>query len=275
MILAMILMAGGLAIAQTEPGPRFEVASIKPAAPDARGVFIRNMPGGRLNITNMTLKDMIVFAWHVQPFQISGGASWIDSARFDISAKPETPPKDGELPLMLRALLKDRFQLELHEETKELPVYALVVKKEGKLGPGLTEAKEGGCTPIDTSKPPPPPAPGKPRALGCGSFMMSPRQLTASSVPVWNLVEPLSRILGRTVIDKTGLTGNFDITLQWTPDEGQPYRPGLDGPAAPPSDSAAPSIFTALQEQLGLKLDSQKGPVAIFVIDRAEKPSEN
>jgi uncharacterized protein (TIGR03435 family) len=266
----------GLAMAQSETGPRFEVASIKPAAPDQRGVYVRNTPGGRLNIANMTLKDMITFAWRIQPFQITGGPPWLDSTRFDISAKPEQPPKEGETPLMLRALLQDRFQLTLHEETRELPVYALVVRKEGKLGPGLTEAKEGSCVRFDPSKPPPPPPqPGKPPTLGCGGFMMSPRQMTASSTTIGTLVEPLSRLLGRTVVDKTGLTGKFDLSLQWTPDESQAIRPGPDGAAAPPSDSAPPSIFTAIQEQLGLKLDSQKGPVKIFVIERAEKPSEN
>jgi uncharacterized protein (TIGR03435 family) len=177
---------------------------------------------------------------------------------------------------MLQALLEDRFQLMLHRESKELPLYALVVKKEGKLGPGLTESKEGTCTPIDMTKPPPPPPePGKPRPVGCGGMMMSPRQLTASAASISNLVPTLSRILGRTVIDQTGLTGKYDILLQWTPDESQAIRPGPDAPPAPPSDSAPPSIFTALQEQLGLKLESQKGPVDIFIVDRAEKPSEN
>jgi uncharacterized protein (TIGR03435 family) len=272
---AAFLILAGLAMAQSEPGPRFEVASIKPAAPDQRGTFIRNMPGGRLNITNMTMKEMITFAWRIQPFQISGGPSWLDSVHYDILAKPEKPPKDGEISLMLQALMKERFQLTLHEETRELPVYALVVRKEGKLGPGLIESKEGGCAPIDFTKPPPPPEPGKPRPMGCGMMMMSPRQLTATATTIANLVESLSRILKRTVIDKTGLAGNFDVSLQWTPDEIQAIRPGPDAPPAPPPESTAPSIFTALQEQLGLKLESQKGPVKIFVIDRAEKPSEN
>jgi uncharacterized protein (TIGR03435 family) len=275
LIAAVFVILGASAMAQETAGPQFEVASVKPAAPDQRGMFVRNLPGGRVNVNNMTLKEMIVIAWHIQPFQISGGPSWMDAARYDISAKSETTPKDGEISLMIQALLKDRFQLTLHQETKELPVYALVLKKEGKLGPGLTESKEGSCTPIDMTKPPPPPEPGKPRKLGCGGMMMSPRQITASAASISSLAPSLSRMLGRTVIDKTGLTGKYDIVLQWTPDESQAIRPGPDAPPAPPSDSAAPSIFTALQEQLGLKLESQKGPVQIFVIDRAEKPSEN
>jgi uncharacterized protein (TIGR03435 family) len=270
----LLISAGGM-MAQEPARPQFEVASIKPAAPDARGMFIRNMPGGRVNVTNMTLKEMIVIAWRIQPFQISGGPAWLDSARYDISAKPETAPKADELPLMIRALLEDRFQLKHHAETKELPVYALVVKKEGRLGPGLTESKEGGCTPFDPGKPLPPPEPGKLPTLGCGGMMMSPRQLRAAGVPLSNLAPSLSRMLGRTVIDKTGLSGKYDITLEWTPDESQAVRLGPDAPPAPPPDSAPPSIFTALQEQLGLKLESSKGPVEIFVIDRAERPSEN
>jgi uncharacterized protein (TIGR03435 family) len=274
-IAAILILTSG-AIAQTDPRPEFEVASIKPAAPDARGMWIRTMPGGRVTITNMTLKELIVIAYRIQPFQISGGPAWLDSIHYDISAKPENPPKDGELPLMIQALLADRFQLTIRRETKELPIYALVVaKKDGKLGPGLTESKEGGCTVPDPTKPPPPPEPGKPRTLGCGGMMMSPRGLTATSVPLSNLAPSLSRLLGRTVIDKTGLTEKFDIHLEWTPDESLAMQLPPDAPKPPPSDSAGPSLFTALQEQLGLKLESQKGPVEIFVIERVEKPSEN
>lgn len=274
--LSVFLILSGGAIAQSDARPEFEVASIKPAAPDARGMFIRPGPGGGLSITNMPLKEMIVIAYRIQPFQISGGPAWLDSAHYDITAKPEKRAKFDELQLMLQALLADRFQLKIHRETKELTVYALVMaRKDGKLGPQLTESKEGGCTPIDPSKPPPPPEPGKPPVLGCGGMMMSPRRLTAASIPVANMIPMLSRFLDRTVIDKTGLTGNFDISLEWTPDETQALQLPPDAPKPPPSDATGPSIFTALQEQLGLKLESQKGPVEVFVIDRAEKPSEN
>ncbi len=275
-VTAIFVILSGVAVAQTEARPQFEVASIKPAAPDQRGQYIRTMPGGRVNVTNMTLKQMIELAWRIQPFQISGGPSWFDSLRWDISAKPETTPKPEEISLMIQALLEDRFQLTIHRENRELPIYALVVKKEGKLGPGLKESKEGSCAAFDPTKsPPPPPEPGKPRSMGCGSMMMSPRQLTATGVPVGNLAPSLSRMLGRKVIDKTGLTEKFDIVLEWTPDESQAMRPPPDATTAPAADSSLPSLFTALQEQLGLKLESQKGPVEIFVIDRAEKPSEN
>lgn len=268
------LILSGCAIAQTDVHPEFEVASIKPAAPDARGMYIRPIAGG-ITITNMTLKEMMAMAYRTQPFQISGGPAWFDSARYDIAAKSETPPKQGEIPLMLQALLADRFHLTLHRETKALPIYALVMaRKDGKIGPRLTESKEGGCSGPDPSKPPPPPEPGKPATLGCGG-MMIPRRLTASSVPLANLAPALSRMLGRTVVDKTGLAGKFDISLEWTPDETQAMQLPPDAPKPPPSDATGPSIFTALQEQLGLKLESQKGPAEIFVIERAEKPLEN
>ncbi len=237
---------------------------------------IRPGPGGGVTITNMTLKELIVLAWRIQPFQISGGPAWLDSVHYDIVAKPEAKPKQSEIPQMLQALLKDRFQLVVRQDTKELPIYALVVaRKDGKLGPRLTQSKEGGCTAFDPSKPPAPPEPGKPPTMGCGGMMMGIRQLTAASIPVSNLTPMLSRLLGRTVVDKTGLTGNFDISMEWAPDDAQALQLPPGAPPVPPSDTSGPSIFTAFQEQLGLKLESQKGPVEMLVIERAEKPSEN
>jgi uncharacterized protein (TIGR03435 family) len=264
------------AFSQNDAHPEFEVASIKPAAADARGMGVRMAPGGRINITNMPLKEMMVIAWRIQPYQISGGPAWFDSARYDISAKPENSPKQGDVPIMLQALLADRFQLKFHRETKEFPIYALVLaRKDGKLGPKLTESKEGGCTENDPSKPWTPPEPGKPPTLGCGNMMMGPGRFASVSVPVANIIPMLSRLLGRTVVDNTGLTAKFDINLEWTPDESQTLQVPPDAPKPPPSDAAGPTLFTALQEQLGLKLESQKGPVEIFVIDHVEKPSEN
>jgi uncharacterized protein (TIGR03435 family) len=262
-------------IFQDAKRPEFEVASIKPAAPDARGMWIRPSPGGRLDITNMSLKEIIVLAWRVQPYQISGGPPWLSSARYDISAKAETSTTADERQLMIQALLADRFQLAMHRETKDLPIYALVLaRKDGKLGPKPVESKKGGCTAFDPLRPPAPPEPGKPDALNCGQQMMSPRSLRAVSAPLANIIPMLARMLGRTIVDKTGLTGNYDVSLEWTPDESQSAMLPPDVPK-PVADGSGPSIFTALQEQLGLKLESQKGPVEILVIDRAEKPSEN
>jgi len=256
--------------------PQFEVASVKPSAPDARGSRIRNTPGGRVDVSNFPLKELIVFAWRIQPYQISGGPPWMASDRYDISAKAENVPKEGELQLMLQALLADRFHLVTHRETREMPVYALVLaRKDGRLGSNLTESKEGGCTTPDRTQPPPPQEPGKPPVQYCGQQMMGMGTLNATSVPISNIVPILARLLGRTVIDKTGLAGKYDLKLEWTPDDSQMIRKSPDAPAPPPPDNQGPSIFTAIQEQLGLKLESQKGPVEMLVIDRAEKPTEN
>lgn len=260
--------------AQSLAQPKFDVASIRPSAPDAQGIFIRPIAGG-LTITNMPVKELIVTAYRIQPFQLSGGPTWISSDRYDISAKSERPPKREEIPLMLQALLADRFQLAIHRETKELPVYALVVaRKNGKLGPNLVEAKGDNCVVVDTTKPPSPPEPGKSPVLSCGGIRMQPNALRGVSVQIRQLTPNLSRLLGRTVVDKTGLTGKYDISMEWAPDESQfPQMPGA--PSPPPSESAGLSIFTAVQEQLGLKLEAQKGPVETIVIDRVEKPTTN
>ncbi len=279
---AAFLILGAVAIAQTDPpatdlSPRFEVASIKPAAPEERRMLIGRGPGGGISITNMTLKQMIQNAWHILPFQISGGPAWVDSARYNIVAKPENKPASGEISLMLQALLEDRFQLAIHSETKELPVYALVLaRKDGRLGENLKESKEGSCTAPDPNQPPPLMQPGGRPKLGCGGAILGGRGLNGVSVPIAELSRSLSLLLGRGVIDKTGLTGKYDYTVEFTPDESVALRMAPGPPAvAAPADSSKPTLFTALQEQLGLKLESQKGPVEIFVIDRAEKPSGN
>lgn len=268
---------GGGAFAESSvPQPQFEVASIKPAAADARGQFIRMALGGRLNVTNMPVKELMVIAWRIQPYQITGGPPWMETARYDITAKPENGSKQSDLPAMLQSLLEDRFQLKIHHETKELGIYELVVaNKNGKLGPRLKASKDGGCTQFDPTKPPPRPEPGKPIALGCGGLMGGPGKIMAAGAPIANITPMLSRILGRTVEDHTNLTGKFDINLEWTPDESQALQFPLDGPKPPPLDCSGPSIFTALEDQLGLKLESRKGPVDVIVIDRVERPSEN
>jgi bla regulator protein blaR1 len=265
------------------PAPHFEVASIKPAAPDQRGMFIRPGPNSGIDISNLPLKEMITLAWRIQAFQVSGGPSWIESQHWDITATGNHKFNPDEIPLLVQSLLEDRFQLKIHHETKELPVYALVLaNKDGKLGPELKETKEGSCTPFDPSKPPPPPGrdPGKPPPMGCGGMFMGPDRLGAMSITIDRMTPMLSRMLGRTVIDKTGLTGKYDIQLRFTPDQAQLQLMAPPG-GVPPNmpqpqfDPNGPSIFTALQEQLGLKLESQKGPVDILVIDSVEKPSEN
>ncbi len=238
--------------AKTDPPKEFEVASIKPSAPGGRGVRIQMAPGGRLDVSNVTLKLLIQQAYGVKDFQISGGPGWINSERYDVVAKADRDiGKAEELRPLIQKLLADRFQLTIHRDTKELPVYALVV---GKNGPKLKESAANG--------------PGSQIRMGRGL-------INGQGMGMEMLAGELSRPLGRTVIDRTGLKGQYDIKFEWTPEDGPGHGPG-DGPeSAPPSDTTGPSLFTALQEQLGLKLESSKGPVEIIVIDRAEKPSEN
>jgi uncharacterized protein (TIGR03435 family) len=174
----------------------------------------------------------------------------------------------------MQALLADRLKLKLSHDSKELPVYALVVAKNG---PKLQEAKPGDTYPNGIKAPD-----GKP-AGGAGMMRMGPGQLTGQGLPMESLAQLLSEQLGRTVLDKTGLKGKYDFTMTWTPDpnEGMMRMGPGPGPGGPPNndaalpDSSGPSLFTAIQEQLGLKLDSTKGPVDILVVDHVEKPSEN
>jgi uncharacterized protein (TIGR03435 family) len=250
--------------------PSFEVASIKVNHSGSHMVGIQPQPGGRFGATNVNLKLLITFAYGIKESQLSDVPSWVDSERYDISAKPETTASFDEMKLMLQALLVDRFKLRFRKETKELPVYVLVVAKNG---PKLEEWKDNGEEPK--------PEPGR-GGMGRGRGMrVSPGQLMAQGAAVSDFANQLSTFLGRNVIDKTGLTGKFNFNLKWTPDESQAAMfkgPGDGGGregGPPPADSNGPSIFSAIQDQLGLKLDSQKGPVDVYVIASVEKPSEN
>jgi uncharacterized protein (TIGR03435 family) len=238
---------------------------------------------GRYTVTGVTTKLLIEQAYGVKDFQISGGPSWISSDRYDVDAKVEDsvvveleklpPNQRGERQmLMVQSLLADRFKLKVSHTAKELPIYALVVAKNGTK---LHEAKAGDTYPNGIKGPD-----GRPVG-GTGMMRMGPGQLTGQGLPMASLAGLLSQQLGRTVMDQTGLKGNYDFTLQWTPDQrpvAMPVGPvgGSSGPdGVPSSDSSGASIFTALQEQLGLKLESTKGPVDIIVIDHIERPSEN
>jgi uncharacterized protein (TIGR03435 family) len=266
--------------AQSPAATRFEVASIKPTSqqgPDIQGQGnVRILPGGHLLAEKALLRYFIQSAYEVKPFQISGGPAWITSAHYDIDAKAEGNPNHSQMRLMMRALLEERFKLKLHHETKQLPVYEVIVAKGA---PKLPAPKEGGCIAPDPNEGPLPPPPGQPIACGRILMMMSPSgaQMRGGQVSMKDLVNILSNVLGRTVVDKTGYQGAFDVHFEFTPDEtlgGLPTPP----PASPPSGASPDShgnIFAAIQEQLGLKLESAKGPVDVLVIDSVERPSAN
>ena len=238
----------------------FEVASVKPNKSGARGWSLAPPSGGRLNARNVTLRDLIVEAYRIQEFQLAGGPGWLGSERYDVSAKADGNASKRQIHDMLQTLLVDRFQLKFHRETRELPIYALSVAKSGIR---MRQADAGEC--------PSPPVPNQP----CGGFRIWMRShISGNRVSMEQIADALSQMMGRTVVDKTGLHGNFDMKLEWTPDESQVR--GLEKPDAPLPNQEGPSIFTALQEQLGLKMESQKGPVEVLVIDHAERiPAEN
>lgn len=249
---------------------KFEVATIKPSVAEFHGTMIQAQPGGGLRVTGATLRTLLAYTYNVRDFQITGGPVWITSDRYDIVAKPEHSTGADNLSDALRqltaeqrkiyneqmgqrmqALLMDRFHLAIHRETKEQPMYAMVI---GKSGSKLQASPEGVT----------------------GRVRMGRGEISGEGAQLQVFAATLANVVGRPVIDKTGLSGNFNFKLNWTPDPGT----GLGPPGPPPGADAAPasdgpSIFTALQEQLGLRLESDKGPVEMIVIDRVERPSEN
>ena len=283
-----LLAVAGLGAQSPQPpaaAPAFEVASIKPNNSGDGRVMMQNQPG-RYIATNVSLRLLIRNAYQLQDFQITGGPGWLGSDRFDINAKvPDeframAPPAPGSGPgplaLMIRALLAERFKLVVHNETKEAPIYALILaRSDGKLGPQLKKS-ETDCNAVFAAGrgrggPLPPPGPPQPdERMPCG-IRIGPGNMAVGGAPLSQAANSLGMFAGRVVLDRTGLTGDYDFDLTWTPDQ-MPQRP----PGAPdlPVDPNGPSLFTAVQEQLGLKLDSQRGPVEMLVVDRAEKPVE-
>lgn len=260
----ILLAASALAAQQLT----FEVASIKPNAANDHRVMIRMAPGGRFTATGVTLKQLMNQAYNVRDFQITNGPGWISSDAYDVNAKAADGAPDritpDQLRPMLKALLAERFQLKVHTESKEMPVFALMV------GKGGLKVKELPARPPQTEGGPPQPR---------GMMRMGRGQINAQGVTMTAFAQMLSQQLGRTVLDKTELKGEYDISLEFSPEPGQGGGPFGGPPPSPDSlpatGSSGPTIFTALQEQVGLKLDSAKGPVEIIVIDHVEKPSEN
>jgi uncharacterized protein (TIGR03435 family) len=226
--------------------PAFEVASVKANKSGAGPVGAGRFSNGEFRTTNIPLRLLMRQAFQrMQEDEIEGGPAWMDSDRWDIAAKAGSPTA-AMLP-MIRTLLADRFKLVTHHETRELPVYELVLaRRDGRLGPSMRPS------------------------TGQSRFQQRIGVLTGSAVPINILVTTLANagLVRRAVIDRTGLSGTYDIELHWGVDI--PAGRGID---VPPSD--APSIFTAVQEQLGLKLESTKGSVDVLVIDHVERPAED
>jgi uncharacterized protein (TIGR03435 family) len=245
------------------PRPEFEVASLKPNTAGLPGYSVRVLPAG-LTARNINLKRLIAIGYSVTDYQIFGSLAWLESAGFDIEARSAGPTDLPRVRPMVQSLLDDRFKLKFHRETREMPIFSLTMAKaEGKPGPGLVESTAGPCEPVTSQS--------APSAAACGTVTPGPGRIRGLRGRISQLADRLATILGRPVVDKTGLTGSYDITLTYTPDPsmGQPMPPGAA------SDDPGPSLFTAMQEQLGLKLTAGKGPVEVIVVDGAEKPDGN
>jgi uncharacterized protein (TIGR03435 family) len=235
--------------------PEFEVATIKPATPDrqGKGFMVR---GRQFSTVNTTLADLMTFAYGIHAKQITGAPAWVETEKFDLAAQPngEGQPNDKQWKAMVQKLLADRFKLAFHRDKKELSVYAIVV---GKNGPKLTKSESTSNLP--------------------GLFFRGLGNLPAINATMADFAGVMQgAVLDRPVVDQTGLTGRWDFTLLWTPDEFQFAGLGVKPPPPPANNAAAPpDLFTAFQEQLGLKLEATKAQAEVFVIDKVAKPTEN
>jgi uncharacterized protein (TIGR03435 family) len=270
--------------AQTPDGPRpsFEVATVKVNASGDMASRIGLQPGGRLNVTNVPLRGLIRQAYALQDFQVVGGPDWLPSTRFDIVAKaasepPINPPGTvGPMQLMLQSLLAERFNLAVHRETREMSVYALVMaRSDHRLGPQLKPASVDCQAMMEAARArggplQPPQGPGGRPACG---MRVAPGQLMGGGFPLSQLATTLSQFSQRIVVDRTGLEGNFDIDLKWTPDQMPQLAPVARPADLPPIYSNGPDLFTAGQEQLWRKLESIKAPIDVLVIDKVEMPT--
>lgn len=239
-------------------GPHFDVASIKLNSDGDYHVYVADNPGGRFSATGITLRLLMRYGYDVQDFQIIGGPRWIGTDRWNVEAKAEGVADRlpvGQQKQAIQALLADRFHLKAHVEKKKLvPAYALMVERNGpKFKDSTAEA-------------------GFEVRLDRGHISLRKARLTA-------LATQLTRQLGRQVVDKTNLVGEYDLALDWTPEAGEssaiPGQPGPPPEVQSDGDDLKPSIFTALQMQLGLRLQPTKARLDVLMIDRVEKPSGN
>jgi uncharacterized protein (TIGR03435 family) len=273
--------------AQSAARPQFEVASLKPdnGCENQRRYGNLSPSPGRLEMPCVTLQGLVQYAWgmfrdgatvNVESLHIEGGPSWMQSERYSLSAKAETPVRTETLAgPMLQVFLEERFRLKVHRETRQAPVYVMGVAKSGLK---LQQLAEGACTPIDLTHPPAPAPlkPGDPLPNLCGAMILRPAGNGALVMEIrgstmTQLAQRLSGSAGRTVVDKRG---QFNFHLEFTPERAALGQPPFTGNPEPPSD-AAPNLFVALQEQIGLKLSPDKGPVGFLIIDHVEHPIAN
>jgi uncharacterized protein (TIGR03435 family) len=270
--------------------PTFEVASIKPSAGGGR-MGGMNSPG-RVNMMGMSVRRLITQSYEIHDSQIIGGPDWMRAQGYDITATLTGTPSPDQRRMMMKSLLRDRFKLTFHTEQRDLPIYALVVQRsDGRLGPGLKRIPDDECPAPGSRRsagpggPPPPAAsPFDPNAVAaCGSMIFGPGRLLAHGVPIDMLSRSLANLpaitaFNRPVANLTKLEGFYDFDFRFNNELGRGGPPPPGSPAAAPNAIAPgdePALFTALQEQLGLKLNSQRATLDVLVIDSIERPSEN
>jgi uncharacterized protein (TIGR03435 family) len=261
--LALIAILGTVTVAQA---PAFDAVSIKINTSGEQNSQFGGRPGG-IQVRNNTLRSIIRNIWNLNGLQIVGGPPWIDDTRFDILATAAGNPNRDQMISMAKTMMADRFKLVVHTETRPIPVYALVLARpDGQLGPNLRRSSLTNCNPATPPAPGTPPPPAPPPLAGvdipaCGTNTNS-GILRAGGVRLDAFTRNMANAAGRIIVDKTGLTGPFDMILRFNPD---PNNPSSD----------LPTLFAAVQEQLGLKFEAQTAPTEVLVIDSAEKPTEN
>ena len=213
--------------------PRFEVASVRLSQDTGKNMAIRRDPGAGITFANASLRNLVLMAYNIQDYQLAGAQGWMQSERYDVIAKAPAGAKRSDTWKMLQALLAERFQLTVRRETKEAPIYELMTAKNG---PKFQE-------------------PARPQGEADGSFRTTNGHIKCIRAGMDMLAFAMADVLGRRVVDKTGVAGKFDLTLDWAPE--------------------GPTIFTALTEQLGLRLEVSRGLVDTVTIERAERPSAN
>jgi len=257
LLFVMLLLPAVVSTAQL---PNFEVASIRPNKSGEANWTWGLKPGGRFTGENMPVKGMILAAFRLKRFEVSGAPAWTDSERYDIIAKADNNASFNEAMFMLQGLLADRFKLQYHRTEKETSVFALLPARGG---PSVTATKPGSCVPPNYDKK----AQGAPQGdlKFCG-WRVRGGEIEGTGVSMSEFADTLSAQMDRPVIDRTGIRGNVDVHLAWTPDGDTADTNG---------DPIGPSLFTAIEQQMGLRLESSKGLVKMLVIDHIDRPSEN
>jgi uncharacterized protein (TIGR03435 family) len=273
MLLTGVILTSGIAAAQSPPAdPQFDVMSVKPNT--GNGPQSMRVTPGRAAVTNIPLKTLIQFAYQVQPRELADAPDWISVERFDIIATANPSSSVEQMRIMLRGLLADRFKLKVHREKRELPIYALTLaRRDGKFGPNLHESAvdcaANGARPLDANAQDPAQQDPAKRCMLVPLFNLG--RFQARGLHMENVASALNNVVDRTIVDKTGLKGAFEFDLSWTPDALQPANAGPT--AAPRPEVSGPSLFSALQEQLGLKLNAERDQIEVLVIDRVERPT--